>query len=154
MRDINNMSIIYLWWKYHLSVPGHMQLFKNDFRKIPLSQCSSPAVVAVPVTRQIPAFLVLKTAKNVDRKHHPMIHVSEQGLNHSSAEAFPRLFLPTSFVCKIFCYPHGYQKGRKKPYFRFQLLCCWISSTQWLSPQQCLLDCFSFFTGSWIWLVF
>ena len=96
-----------------------MQRFKNDFRKIPLSQCSSPAVVAVPVTRQIPAFLVLKTAKNVDRKHHPMIHVSEQGLNHSSAEAFPRLFLPTSFVCKIFCYPHGYQKGRKKPYFRF-----------------------------------
>ena len=60
-----------------------MQLFKNDFRKIPRSQCYSPAVVAVPLTRQILAFLVLKTAKNVDRKHHPMIHVPEQGLMFS-----------------------------------------------------------------------
>lgn len=89
-------------------------------------------------------------SKNVDRKHHPMIHVPEQGLNHSSVEAFPRLFLPTSFVCKIFCYPHGYQKG-KKPYSRFQQLCCWISSTM-TSTSTMSSGLFQFFTQIWLYV--
>lgn len=64
-----------------------------------------PAPVAAPVADMYWLFW-FERAKNVDRKHHPMSHMSEQDLNHSSRKEFPRLFLPQSFR---FCYSHGYQ---------------------------------------------
>lgn len=60
-QNINNMSKRYLWWKYYMGFAKCMQLFQNDFRRIPLSQFCFPAAVAPPATRQILAFLVQKS---------------------------------------------------------------------------------------------